>query len=99
MVDISEKIFADTRHIVKETTETYVDFYFSHQGRDYHVWRRPEYERKKQRGTGVTSIKENAIFYAGDSTPIEGKKQVNEAVKNLLHIDEKQFKQIEKNET
>jgi len=78
----------------KESTETYVDFYFSHQGKDYHVWRRPEYERPKQRGEGMTSIKENAIFYSEDSTPIEGKKQVDEAVKELLHIDEKQFKQI-----
>lgn len=90
--------FRDTKNLrseyAKESTETYVDFYFTHQGRDYHVWRRPEYERKKQRGTGVTGVKENAIFYSGDSTPIEGKTQVNEAVKELLHIDEKQFKQI-----
>ncbi|MCR5222373.1 MAG: SMC family ATPase [Lachnospiraceae bacterium] len=90
--------FRDTKNLrseyAKESTESYVDFYFSHQGRDYHVWRRPEYERKKQRGTGVTSVKENAILYSGDSKPIEGKTQVNEAVKELLHIDEKQFKQI-----
>ena len=90
--------YRDTKNLrseyAKESTETYVDFYFSHQGRDYHIWRRPEYERKKQRGTGVTTIKENAIFYSGDSTPIEGKTQVYEAVKELLHIDEKQFKQI-----
>ena len=90
--------FRDTKNLrseyAKESMETYVDFYFTHQGREYHVWRRPEYERKKQRGSGVTVIKENAIFYSGDSTPIEGKTQVNEAVKELLHIDEKQFKQI-----
>ena len=90
--------FRDTKNLrseyAKESMETYVDFYFTHQGREYHVWRRPEYERKKQRGSGVTVIKENAIFYSGDSTPIEGKTQVNEAIKELLHIDEKQFKQI-----
>ncbi len=90
--------FRDTKNLrseyAKEGTQTYVDFYFTHQGRDYHVWRRPGYERKKQRGTGVTSVKENAVFYSGDSAPIEGKKQVNDAVKELLHIDEKQFKQI-----
>lgn len=90
--------FRDTKNLrseyANESTETYVDFYFYHQGRDYHVWRRPEYERKKQRGTGVTTVKENAIFYSGDSAPIEGITQVNKAVKDLLHIDEKQFKQI-----
>lgn len=90
--------FRDTKNLrseyAKESTETYVDFYFTHQGREYHVRRSPEYERKKQRGTGVTSIKETAILYSGDSTPIEGKTQVNEAIKELLHVDEKQFKQI-----
>ena len=90
--------FRDTKNLrseyAKESTETYVDFYFTHQGRDCHVWRRPGYERQKQRGSGVTLIKENAVFYSGDSAPIEGKTQVNEAVKELLHIDVKQFKQI-----
>ena len=90
--------FRDTKNLrseyAKESTETFVDFYFTHQGKEYHVWRRPEYERKKQRGEGVTVVKENAIFYSGDKMPIEGKTQVNEAVKELLHINEKQFKQI-----
>lgn len=90
--------FRDTKNLrseyAKESTETYVDFYFAHQGRDYHVWRRPGYERKKLRGAGVTPIKENAILYSEDGTLIEGKKQVNDAIKELLHIDEKQFKQI-----
>ena len=90
--------FRDTKNLrseyAEESTETYVDFYFSHQDRDYHVWRRPGYERKKKRGTGTVSINENAVFYSGDRAPIEGKTQVNEAVKELLHVDEKQFKQI-----
>ncbi|MCR4657716.1 MAG: SMC family ATPase [Lachnospiraceae bacterium] len=90
--------FRDTRNLrseyARESTETYVDFYFTHQGREYHVWRRPEYERKKQRGSGVTSVPEKAVFYSPDEAPVEGKTQVNDAVKELLHIDEKQFKQI-----
>ena len=90
--------FRDTKNLrseyAKDTIETYVDFYFSHQGRNYHVWRRPGYERKKQRGSGVTSVNEKAIFYSEDNKPIEGKTLVNDTVKELLHIDEKQFKQI-----
>ena len=34
------------------------------------------------------------MLYAEGMTPIEGLTQVNQAVKELLHIDEKQFKQI-----
>ncbi len=42
----------------------------------------------------MTQVKEDATLYSGDSTPIQGITSVNKAVKELLHIDEKQFKQI-----
>ena len=74
--------------------ESYVDFYFSHQGRNYHVLRKPSYERKKLRGEGTVQQQETAVFYEEDKAPVEGLKPVENAVKNLLHIDEKQFKQI-----
>lgn len=90
--------FRDTKNLrseyAGESAETFVDFYFSHQGKEYHIWRRPEYERKKQRGSGMTSVKEKAVLYSADAAPVEGITPVNEAVKELLHIDEKQFKQI-----
>ncbi|MCR5687018.1 MAG: SMC family ATPase [Lachnospiraceae bacterium] len=78
----------------KPGTESYVDFYFTHQGRDYHVWRRPSYEREKQRGNGTVSVKESAVFYADGEAPIEGLTHVAEAVKELLGIDYAQFMQI-----
>ena len=77
-----------------DSVQSYVDFYFSHQGREFHVWRQPSYERQKQRGSGVILEKEKAILYEEGQTSIEGLTQVNNAVKELLHIDEKQFKQI-----
>ena len=90
--------YRDTKNLRSEyasdTAESYVDFYFFHQGKNYHVWRQPSYERKKQRGTGVITEKEKAVFYEEGKAPIEGLTQVNLAVKDLLHIDEKQFKQI-----
>ena len=90
--------YRDTKNLrseyAKDSVQSYVDFYFSHQGREFHVWRQPSYERKKQRGSGVTSEKEKAIFYEEGQAPIEGLKQVKRAVEELLHIDEKQFKQI-----
>lgn len=78
----------------RDSAQSYVDFYFSHQGREFHVWRQPSYERQKQRGSGVILEKEKAVFYEEGQMPIEGLTQVNNAVKELLHIDEKQFKQI-----
>ncbi len=78
----------------KPNVDSFVDFYFSHQGHEYHVWRQPEYERRKQRGEGVITEKQKAILYEDGGMPIEGITQVNNAVKELLHIDDKQFKQI-----
>lgn len=90
--------YRDTKNLRSEyagdSVRSYVDFYFSHQGREFHVWRQPSYERQKQRGTGVILEKEKAILYEEGQAPIEGLTQVNNAVKELLHIDEKQFKQI-----
>lgn len=90
--------YRDTKNLrseyAKETTESYVDFYFSHQGRYFHVYRQPSYERKKQRGMGRITEKEKAVFYEDGQSPIEGVAKVNTAVKELLHIDDKQFKQI-----
>lgn len=91
-------IYRDTKNLrseyAKPDAESYVEFYFSHQGQEYHIWRKPSYERKKLRGEGVVVEKEQAILYGVGSAPIEGLTQVNNAVKELLHIDEKQFKQI-----
>lgn len=90
--------YRDTKNLRSEyagdAVQSYVDFYFSHQGREFHVWRQPSYERKKQRGSGVVLEKEKAIFYEEGKAPIEGWRQVNQVIKQLLHIDEKQFKQI-----
>jgi len=77
----------------KPTTESFVEFTFSHQGRIYTINRQPQYEKEK-RGGGTTTVKEKAILYAEGEAPIEGLTKVNNAVKELLRIDEKQFKQI-----
>ena len=90
--------YRDTKNLRSEYAspecESYVDFYFSHQGKNYHILRRPSYERKKLRGEGTLQQQETAVFYEEDKPPVEGLKPVENAVKNLLHIDEKQFKQI-----
>ncbi len=90
--------YRDTKNLRSEyadaKTESYVDFYFSHQGREFHVYRRPAYERKKLRGTGTILQNEVAILYEEGKDPIEGQNKVNAAVKDLLSLDAAQFKQI-----
>nr|MCR4890896.1 SMC family ATPase [Lachnospiraceae bacterium] len=75
-------------------TDCFVDFYFSHQGRDYRIKRNPTYMRPKERGEGFTEKKENAILFVGEDSPVEGTKNVSAAVSELLNIDFNQFKQV-----
>lgn len=90
--------YRDTKNLrseyAKGDTESFVDFYFSHQGKNYHVHRSPSYDRPKQRGEGFITEKEKAVFYCEGETPVEGISNVNTAVIELLHIDARQFKQI-----
>ncbi|MCR5847250.1 MAG: SMC family ATPase [Lachnospiraceae bacterium] len=78
----------------KDSVDSFVDFYFTHQGKNYHIYRQPPYERKKQRGEGTVVVNEKAILYSEGENPIEGITQVNKAVQELLKIDYNQFKQI-----
>ena len=78
----------------KDSTDSFVDFYFSHQGKNYHVYRTPQYERRKLRGDGIVSVKERAILYCDGEPPIEGIREVSTEIEQLLHINVNQFKQI-----
>lgn len=90
--------YRDTKNLrseyAKPSVESFVDFYFTHQGKRYHVYRKPSYDRPKQRGEGTITEKEKAEFYCEDELPVEGTKEVDNAVRELLKIDFKQFKQI-----
>lgn len=90
--------YRDTKNLrseyAREGTESFVDLYFSHQGTEYHVYRQPPYERPLKRGQGTKTEPEKAVFYRGSEPPVEGVKAVDSAVRELLHIDAVQFKQI-----
>ena len=75
----------------KPETESYVEFSFSHQGKEYRIYRKPSYERLKKRGAGTTEEKGKAALFCEDGEPTEGETAVNERVRQLLHIDVNQF--------
>ena len=90
--------YRDTQNLrseyARDDVESYVDFYFSHQGSNYHIKRNPSYQRKKLRGEGYATVKEQAVLYKDGEPLVEGLTRVNSAVRDLLKIDDKQFKQI-----
>lgn len=78
----------------KPDVESYVDFYFSHQGKNYHIKRSPGYDRPKLRGEAFITEPPKATLYPEGETPIEGKLKVDNAVEELLKVNYEQFKQI-----
>ena len=93
--------YRDTKNLRSEYaspgTDSFVDFYFTHQGHSYHVHRVPQYERRKLRmtkGSETTIVKETASLYVDDEVPVEGLSKVNAKIVKILNIDCDQFKQI-----
>lgn len=78
---------------VKESVESYVDFYFLHQGKNYHIERHPQYTRINRNGREMNEP-EKVILYEEGKDPVEGIKAVKTCVEELLNINDKQFKQI-----
>ena len=90
--------FRDSRNFRSEyaspAVESYVDFYFEHQGRHYQIHRVPQHERPKRKGNGLMTIKETAVLYTDRDAPHEGLTKVNRMIEELLNIDCDQFRQI-----
>lgn len=76
-----------------DKTESFVDFEFEHQGKNYRVCRKPSYPYiKKNKEEG--EYPERVIFYDADGSTLEKKTQVDAAIAELLHMSYEQFKQV-----
>ena len=79
--------------------KSFVDFYFKHQGKEYHIYREPSYQYVNRNGN-ITDNAEKVIFYQPDGSTIENVKQVDGsknqpgAISLLLNINVSQFKQV-----
>jgi len=78
-------------------TPTYVELNMVHDGKEYRIRRNPEYLRPKKRQGGekaFTKEKENAVLLLPEDKVIEGTKEVNAYIRDLLVLDHAQFKQL-----
>ncbi len=95
--------YRDTKNLkseyVDKKVESFVDFYFIHQGKDYHVCRKPSFKYTNRNGKPDEQA-EKVIFYQPDGTTLEGAKNVDGtkekpgAVPQLLNMDAGQFMQV-----
>ncbi|MBO4779340.1 MAG: SMC family ATPase [Selenomonadaceae bacterium] len=72
--------------------KTEVEFTFALRGKTYRIKRSPKYLRASKRGGGLTEEKASAEIFA-DGKPIETR-DVSEYVRELLHFDSDQFRQV-----
>ncbi len=80
-----------------EDTPTFVELVMEHGGQKYEIFRNPKYLRPKKRGKGSSGFveeKENAVLKCADGTILEGAKEVNAKLLEVLALDYSQFKQI-----
>ena len=78
-------------------TPTYVELTMEHGGKEYFIRRNPEYFRPKKRSSGegmLTKEKENALLELPDGRVIEGVREVNNGLTELMGVDLQQFKQL-----
>ncbi len=75
-------------------TPTYVELDFEYSGKIYKVNRNPEYTRRAKRGGGVAQEPANVVFTYPDGKAVSGIRDVDAAVKEVIGLTEKQFKQI-----
>lgn len=75
-------------------TPTEVELVFFCGGKEYTVRRSPEYQRPKSRGEGFTVRKADAELVYPDGHTVTRTRDVTDAVRDILGIDRKQFRQI-----
>lgn len=78
-----------------DATETYVELEFMCNGKLYTVRRNPEYTRLKARGSGTTKQTAKAELHYPDGRVVDkSKKEVTNAIKEIIGVDHDQFSKI-----
>ncbi len=75
-------------------TLTYVYLKFLCKGEEYEVRRTPRYERKKERGEGMTKQTETAELICSDGTIVTKTTEVTKKINEILGVDRQQFTRI-----
>lgn len=81
-------------HYSADSTATKVTLEFEHHGELYYIERSPQYERKKQRGSGTVKQAPFAELKMPDGKIIAGVGKVNQKIEEIIGVNWKQFTQI-----
>ena len=73
---------------------TFVELTFLYRNQRYQIRRNPEYERPRNRGTGMTQEKAAAQLILPDGSILVKRSEVDQKIREILGIDRAQFTQI-----
>lgn len=80
--------------MAQPTDKTEVTLGFEYAGKKYEICRWMDYERKKERGEGFTTVSAGATLICPDGTIISKTKEVDTKIQEILGINCDQFSQI-----
>ena len=78
----------------KKDTPTFVNLTFSCKGKEYRIYRNPEYERPAKRGSGMTKQAAGQELYCPDGRVLTRSEEVNQEIVHILGVTKEQFTQI-----
>jgi len=78
----------------KSSDPTFVELTFLYGGKVYTILRNPEYERAKARGVGTTKQSANAQLTYPDGRVVTKLREVDQAVRDIIHLTREQFSQV-----
>jgi len=79
----------------QEDIPTFVELTFSYKNKIYYIKRNPSYERKSKRGKFETVTEASKVeFHLPNGKILTKKNEVNEKIKDILGVNEIQFRQI-----
>lgn len=88
-----EPVMMRSKYAAPETP-TFVELFFSYGDQRYIIRRNPSYQRPAKRGGGVTTQEAGEELTFPNGRVITNKKEVNQAVREILGVDREQFSQI-----
>lgn len=92
--DINEASTLRSKYAL-ETEETFVELTFSYKNEKYFIKRNPTYERKSKRGKAKTVSQHSKVeLHLPNGKILTKKNEVNEKIKDILGVNQNQFRQI-----
>lgn len=78
----------------KAEDPTYVELTFAYGGKEYTIWRSPEYVRAKARGSGTIKQSADVRLILPDGSSVNKVREADQAIREIIGLNREQFSQV-----